>query len=614
MSLFTQDTIERVRESASIVEIISAYTDLRRTGDSYSGLCPFHDERTPSFSVSARDNLYYCFGCEAGGDVIKFVQEKEGLGFPEAVEALAERYGIEIQREEEDPQAERERQRRQRLFQLLDRTAGFYVNYLATSPKAKKARDYLACRGLSQEILNEFAVGYAPSDWGVVLGRGQSAGFSIQELREVGLIQKGRESAFYDKFRSRVMFPIRDPRGRTIGFGGRILQQADRTPKYMNSPEGELYHKSRTLYGIDRARGPMAKTGRAVVVEGYTDVLALHQAGITEAIAVMGTAVTPEQLKELFRHAEEVVLALDADRAGREAMLRAYRTAVGNWSGSAKKLTLRVAAMTPGEDPADTLLPDGKPTPADVLEKFSALLDDAVEMPVFHARKILDEANLESPAGRDKALNEVIPVLAGMGETISRDEMAREVADRLNANPALVVRRISEDPGELDGGAAPRRQVGVRPTVNAGGDQAARPQAPARPSTQQRRERALLAMYVAAPERGREFLQKLSAEHLSTPVVERAREWLLDHPDSPLSGLPRDDEELVALVTQVKMMSEREPASEEAMEINFLELEQHMVEQRIEVAQGAGGEALVALQRQRADLAERIARRAAAAR
>jgi DNA primase len=580
--LFTPATVERVKESADIVEIVSAYTDLRRSGARFMGLCPFHDERSPSFSVDPHAKLYHCFACGVGGDVIKFVEEKEGLAFPEAVEALAERYGVEVEREAADPRAEEARRRRARLSELLARTAAFYAAYLRDSPQAAKARAYLAERDLGEQVLADFGVGFAPSAWDRVLTAGQRAAYSIAELEAAGLVQKGRKGGHYDRFRARIMFPVRDPRGRVQGFGARALSP-DSKPKYLNSPEGELYRKSRTLYGIDRARAAIAKRGRAVVVEGYTDVLAAHQAGIGETVAVMGTAITPEQLRLLASYASEVVLALDADRAGRDAMLRAQRVAGG------RRVRLRVAAMPPGEDPAD-LLASGDPGP------LRSLIDDAVEVPVFHVRAILDEADLGSPTGRDRALDEAVPVLAAMGESISRDELAREVADRLDADPALVMRRTV-------GGAA-------RGEPASGGPRRGATSPPARAiSTRERRERALLSMCIGDPTLGREFLARLTDEHLSSAAMRRAREWLTDRLDDPLRGLPRDDPELIGVITELAMSAEREPASREAMELNFLELDLRLVEDRIAAAERAGGPPPVELQRQRAALTDRISGR-----
>jgi DNA primase len=584
---FTTETVERVKDAADMIEIVSGYTELRRSGERYTGLCPFHEERTPSFSVDPREKLYYCFGCEAGGDVFRFVQEKEGLGFGEAVEALAERYGVEMEREREDPRAEEARKRRARLGEVLERTAQFYANYLWESGEAGKAREYLASRGLGEEVLRAFGVGYAPSAWDQVLTRGQRAGFSVMELAAAGLVQKGRRGGHYDRFRARIMFPVRDARGRVQGFGARALRP-DSKPKYLNSPEGELYRKGRTLYAVDRARGAIAKAGRAVVVEGYMDVLAAHQAKIEEAVAVMGTAITPEQLQQLSGYAEEAVLALDADRAGRAAMLRAQRVA------GSRKLRLRVAAMPAGEDPAD-MLEAGK------AERVRELIEEAVELPEFHVRVALDEADLGSPAGRDRALDEVVPVLAAMGESISRDELARVVADRLNADPGLVMRRVTEEVG--------RPAMSATPATKAdGGAPAAAAAAPPRPlSARERREQALLAMCIASKGEGREFLGRLTAEHLSSPAVGRARDWLAGHLEEPMSGLPREDDELVSLITQLVMKAEREPGGREAMELSFLQLEQTMIEGRIQDARQEGGDPPVELQRRRAELAERIA-------
>ncbi|HWC09373.1 MAG TPA: DNA primase, partial [Solirubrobacterales bacterium] len=367
MALISPESLERVKQAADIVEVIGAHTDLRRQGARMVGLCPFHEERTPSFSVEPQEKLYHCFGCGVGGDVIKFVEEKEGVGFAEAVELLADRYGVELEREQEDPRAEARRQQRRRLEQLLERTASYYANYLWESKEAGKARDYLAERGLGEQVLRDFGVGYAPSAWDKILVAGQQAGFSVAELRGVGLAQRGRSGGEYDRFRSRIMFPIRDRRGRTLGFGGRAMR-SDQGAKYVNTAETDFFHKSQMLYGVDRAKSAIAKAGRAVVVEGYTDVLALHQAGIEEAVGVMGTAITDEQVATLSGMVDEVVLALDADSAGQEAMLRAQRVAAG------RRMRLRVAAMPAGEDPAEMM------AAAEGAERFRTLLEEAEEL------------------------------------------------------------------------------------------------------------------------------------------------------------------------------------------------------------------------------------------
>ncbi len=588
MARFSADTVERVKAAADIVEIVSAHTDLRRRGERFVGLCPFHEERTPSFSVDAREKLYYCFGCEAGGDVIHFVEEKEGMGFPDAVEALAERYGVEV--ELPDPRAEEERRRRGRLYELLERTAAFYAEYLWESAKSGRAREYLRSRGLGEQVLRDFGVGFAPSAWDQVLTRGQRAGFATDELHAAGLVQSGRQGGLYDRFRSRIVFPVRDPRGRVVGFGARALT-ADQRPKYLNSPEGELYRKSHTLFGIDRARGPIARARRAILVEGYTDVLALHQAGFTEAVAVMGTAVTPEQLGMLAGTAERVLLALDADRAGQEAMVRAQKVAAN------REMEIRVLAMPADKDPCD-LLQEESP------ERFAELAEAGVDLPTFQVNAVIEKGDLGSTGGRERALTEAVPVLAAMGETVGRDELMRMVADRLDVEPALVSQRVSA--------AVAAPAVARRAPAPVEGAQPPAPPAPM--GARERRERALLAMCIALPGEGRGFLERLRPEHMSSPVASRAVEWLRGHADDPMAGLSHEDAELVSLVTQLVMTSKREPSSHEAMELNFMELDQRRLEDEIGAAREREDHArMQELSRERNELAERIRRREAVA-
>jgi DNA primase len=584
MARFTRDSVDRVKDAADIVEIVSAHTDLQQRGQDYWGNCPFHDERTPSFKVNPRDKLYYCFGCEASGDVFRFVEEKEGLDFASAVESLAERYGVELKRENEDPRAEERRRRKARLWELLERTAKFYERYLWEAPKAEKARKYLESRGLGEEVLRRFGVGMAPSAWDQVLTGSQRAGFKVDELLAAGLIQKGRQGGHYDRFRSRITFPIRDQRGRVLGFGARALS-ADSKPKYLNSPEGELYRKSHTLYGIDRARGPIAKARRAIVVEGYTDVLALHQAGIEEAVAIMGTAITPEQITMLAGLTESVVLALDADRAGADAMIRAQKVAGG------KSLELKVAAMPEGEDPAD-LLQGSTP------DRLMELVDGAIDLPSFRVDIALGRGELGSLAGRERVLDEVGPVLKAMGETaLGFDELVRKVADRLDTDASLVLARVRSAP-----------EASAAPVSDGDGTKAPRPVA-ATLTPRETRERALLAMCIANPGVGRRFIDELTDDHLS-PSGQPALRWLREHLDRPTAGLPRDDAALTSVITELVMRAESEPATEGAMQLNFDLLEEQRLDTEISSAQAAGEyEKSAGLMKERGALTERIARR-----
>ena len=586
MARISSDSINQVRDAADMAAEVGRYTDLKRNGAQMMGLCPFHDERSPSFSVDPQDKLYHCFGCGVAGDVFGFVMEKEGLGFTEAVEALADRYGVELQREQEDPRAEARREARRRLRQLLERSASYYANYLWESREAGKAREYLAERGLTESALRDFGVGFAPSAWDKILVAGQRAGFRVEEMRAVGLIQRSRQGGEYDRFRSRIMFPIRDARGRTLGFGGRAMRD-DQGAKYVNTAETDFFHKSQILYGLDRARAAMARANRAIVVEGYTDVIALHQAGIEGTVAVMGTAITPDQVRALSGNVSEVVLALDADEAGQAAMVRVQGVA-----GKAR-MRLRVASMPKGVDPAEMMLEEKG------AERFRLLVESAVELTDFQVGLILERTDVASPVARDEALAEVAPILATMGEGASQSELVRRVADRLDLEPAMVMGRVvaaTPATGGPEAAAPPTR---------------ARPEAPAASSprheltSRERRERALLAMCIALPEQGATYLEKLGEEHLSGSG-RTAADFLRAHPKDPVEHLPHDNGSLAALITELVMMAREEPASEEAMELNYLLLEQRRLEGEIEAA-GGDYERRASLSRERAKLVERIA-------
>ncbi len=611
MARISSDSINAVRDAADMAAEVGRYTDLKRNGAQMMGLCPFHDERSPSFSVDPQDKLYHCFGCGVAGDVFGFVMEKEGLAFAEAVEALADRYGVELQREQEDPRAEARRQARRRLQQLLERAAAYYANYLWESKEAAKAREYLAGRGLAEQTLRDFGVGYAPSAWDKILVAGQQAGFTVPEMHSVGLVQRSNQGQEYDRFRARIMFPIRDARGRVLGFGGRATRD-DQKPKYVNTSETDFFHKSEILYGLDRARAAMAKENRALVVEGYTDVLALHQAGLEGAVGVMGTAITPDQVKTLSGVVDEVVLALDADEAGQEAMLRAQRVAGG------RRMRLRVASMPKGVDPAELM------TEGDGAERFRGYAKDAAELTDFQVTRVLDRTDTSSPVERDRALAEVAPILAGMEEGASQSELVRKVADRLDLEPAMVMGRVvaatpatgGSGAGAYEGGRAPAaRSSGPGRGAPASGPRGAAPGAghqPAPPRTaeltsRERRERALLAMCIALPEPGADYLQRLGESHLSRSG-QAAAEFIRAHPKDPVEHLPRENGALAALITELVMMAREEPASEEAMELNFLLLDQRRLEDEIAAAGERGDyERRARLSRERAALVERIA-------
>jgi len=557
MSLYTRDSVERLKEAVDMVDLVGSRTDLRRVGTRWTGLCPFHDERTPSFSVNAEHKLYHCFGCGESGDAIRFVEATQGLDFRGALEFLSDRYNVELQLEKEDPEAEERRRRRERLLQLVDRTADYYARYLWDSGEAAGAREYLLGRGLNEEVLRTFRVGYSPSAWDKVVSGALKDGFSEQEVQAADLGRRGRGGRMYDRFRERIMFPLADSRGRTLGFGARALGQGQQA-KYINTAESDLYHKGKQLFGIDLARASAAKSGRIVVVEGYTDVLALHQAGVTETVAIMGTALTQEQLSELSRAAGTVFLALDADRSGQAAMLRAARAA------DEAGIELRVVDMPEGEDPADLITERGA-------EAFKGLLDSASTVPEFQVRRVLADSDLSTPRGRDRALEQVRPLIAAIPEkTATRDAVVRYAADRIDVPVHYLETTLSEPTTQ----ARERRDNGARPRFSI--DQATRA------------ERAFLAMCLAQGEAGRSYLSQLTDEHLGSEALRRVRDHLADHFDDPLAGLSPDDPEVSAIVTNVAMLAEHEPSSEPALRLGFLQLELRRIERDLRQAGETG--------------------------
>jgi len=567
MARYTQDSIERLRESIDAVELISERTDLRRRGSRWVGLCPFHEERTPSFTVDPERGLYHCFGCQAGGDPITFVRETQGLDFSEAVEALAERYRVELKREREDPAEEERRRRRERLLALLDRTASFYSKYLWDSVEAARAREHLAERGLSREVLEGFRVGYAPSAWDkLVLAAGRD-GFTEAELTGAGLAQRNRRGGLYDRFRERITFPLADARGRVLGFGARALNQ-EQGAKYINTAEGDVYHKGRTLFGIDKARAAIAKAGRAVVVEGYTDVLALHQAGVAETVAIMGTAMTREQVAELARAVGAdgtLVFALDADSSGQEAMLRASRLAAD------REVELRVVELPEGADPADLVRSEGQ---AGVRERLAS----SVTVLRFAVGRVLAAADLATPEGRDRALVRARALIEEAPErTARRDDLVRLVADRLDVPLEYVA-----------GAPAARAPARSGPPAGAGRADAREGGGP-RPGARLDAESTFLALCLRSGPLGREYLGRLTPAHFSSDLTRRAADHLRETFEDPLAGLPQEDAQLTAAVAEIALRADTEDVVEQGVvRMSFLGLEQRRIEREIRHARAAG--------------------------
>jgi DNA primase len=438
VSRIADASVEAVRDAVDMVDLVGGSTQLRRSGGRFVGRCPFHEERTASFSVDPVKKLYHCFGCQRGGDHVKFVQETQNLDFVGAVEWLADRYGVNLEYEASSPGAERRRDERRRLLRLLDAAATYYTRYLWDSREAAPARAYLEQRGLGEEVVKAFRLGYSPAAWDRLCRAAAGKGFTPAELDRAGVSVRGRRGPV-DRFRSRLMFPLADARGQVRGFGARQLPGGE-PPKYKNSPEGPLFQKSETVYGLDHARREIARTARALVVEGYTDVLALHQAGFTNAVASMGTALTPKQVAELRRLCGTVVLAFDADAAGQEASLRGMELAL------AQGLEVLVVGLPPGRDPADVAGAD----PA----AFAAAIDGAQGYLAFRVGRILD-----AEGSREVIYRRVRDVLSGaVTQKVQRDEAVKMVADRLGLDQDLASGLISNAPSPVQPMASAERR------------------------------------------------------------------------------------------------------------------------------------------------------------
>jgi DNA primase len=575
VSRYTPDSRDRVLDAVDMLTLVSTRSDLRRAGvNSYFGICPFHDERTASFHVRPEEKHYHCFGCQASGDPFDFVMETEGLDFKAALESLADRFGVKLETEDEDPAAASRRQRRERLYSLLGRAATYYARYLWEAREATAAREYLLARGLTEETLREFRVGYAPSAWDRILRASRTAGFSDEELLAAGLVQrsKARPGQVYDRFRERVMFPSADSRGRVRGFGARAMRENQR-PKYLNTSDSELYHKRSQLFGIDLARATAARADRMILVEGYTDVLALHQAGLRNAVGIMGTALTEEQVAELERTVRVLELCLDADRAGQEAMLRASKLAAG------RNLELRVVPLPEGTDPAELVEREG----ADALR---TRVEGSEPFVVFHVERILERADVRSAEGRDRAASALAPVLKEVPPSVLREELLRRVAGRLELSEGRLATLM------VEGASARNPAAATLPVLDQG----------------VRAERTFLALCIALPEAGAAALSTSDPDELLTSeVLRRAARHLAGRTDSPLADLPAEDEDLARVIAELVARAGRSAeVSVERLEHARLVLERDRLDRAIRRARGEGGADVTALAREREAVLERI--------
>ncbi|MEV5958816.1 DNA primase [Streptomyces sp. NPDC051987] len=431
------EDVKAVRDAVPIDAVVSEYLQLRNAGGgNLKGLCPFHDEKSPSFQVSPSKGLFHCFGCQEGGDTLTFVMKVDHLSFSEAVERLAARAGITLRYEEGGYNPSHQRGERIRLVEAHRIAAAWYAEQLATSPEAETGRVFLAERGFDQAAAVHFGVGYSPQGWDHLTRYLRGQGFTDKELLLSGLAQEGRRGPI-DRFRGRLMWPIRDIGGEVVGFGARKLYEADNGPKYLNTPDTAIYKKSQVLYGIDLAKQHIAKASRAVVVEGYTDVMACHLAGVTTAIATCGTAFGGEHIKILRRllmdnGSARVIFTFDGDAAGQKAALRAFED-------DQKFAAETYIAIAPdGMDPCELRLAKGDEAVADLVEPRTPLFE-------FALRQIVARYDLDTPAGRAAALDEAAPIVARIKNSGAQHEVAVELAGMLGIlDTQFVVKRVAQ--------------------------------------------------------------------------------------------------------------------------------------------------------------------------
>jgi len=417
------EKIAEIQQATDIVKLISEYLPLKRAGSSYKALCPFHREKTPSFMVNPARQIFKCFGCGEGGDVFKFIMKQERVDFVEAVKILARRAGIEVTEVEGGTGTSE----RTRLYEANEWAAKFYHRFLVKEAGGSKAREYLRGRKIGDRMIKEFLLGFAPNARDGLIRAAAKEGVDAALLEKAGLLARREDGSPYDRFRNRVMFPIFDARGRVLGFGGRTLGDSD--VKYINTPETPIFTKGHLLYGLNLARDEMVKSRRAVVVEGYTDVIMAHQFGMRNVVAVLGTALGREHVRLLRRYADEVILVFDSDTAGQRSSDRSLEIFLE------EETPVRIAALPAGSDPCDYLLENGR-------EAFERCIEGADDLISFKMKITLPEGEARSTAEVARAIDEILTTIAASPNPAHRDLMLRAVAGATGVSEVSLKSRL----------------------------------------------------------------------------------------------------------------------------------------------------------------------------
>lgn len=432
-----QEILDEIVARCDIVSVINEYVPLKRRGSNYQGLCPFHNEKTPSFSVSPAKQIFHCFGCGKGGNVFRFVMEIEGISFVEAVEKLAKRAGVKLPEKEMTLQQRKALEQRKRYQQINELAARYYHSVLMNSAMGQPYRAYLKQRQIQESTIETFRLGATPAGWDNLYREMKKRNITDQELLDLGLISPTKKGTYVDRFRQRLMFPICDEKGTVIAFGGRIIDKDSSPQKYLNSPDTPLFHKSRTLYGLHLARSGIRNADQAIIVEGYMDVISCHQYGITNAIAPLGTAFTAEQGKLLMRNTYQVGISFDGDAAGTKATMRCLDIL------SDLGCTARVIQIPDNADPDEYLKKYGK-------EAFEQLISTGQELIMYKIAKYMETTNTDTITGKMKVVSLLLPDLQKLQSAVARESAIREISQKLQVSEKAIWDELKQQQNVAD--------------------------------------------------------------------------------------------------------------------------------------------------------------------
>lgn len=509
--IIPDEIIDRVRESFDIVDFISGYLPLKRAGQNFKGLCPFHQEKSPSFSVNPAKQIYHCFGCGVGGDIFNFIVRHDGVTFPEAVRELAEKAGIHIPEERRGRAVEQDGEEKELLLRVNAEAAVYYRRLLQDDPRAETAREYLKKRKVDRRLWDEFSLGYSLPAWDGLLRHLTGMGFTPRQVERAGLaIAKREGEGHYDRFRGRLLFPILNVSGKVVAFGGRVLE-ADEQPKYLNSPETPVYTKGDNLYALYLAKENIRRQGYALLVEGYMDAIMCHQHGIGNAVATLGTALTPAQLRLLGRFAKKVAFLYDADQAGLSAMTRSLNLFME--SG----IRANIVILPQGDDPDTFLCREGAPGLSDLLRKSVRLVD-------YSLGEILKEGMTGSEDDRLAAVEKALNLVARVPGAIERAELIKKIAGETKVEEALLKEELHRQVRSTEPTAVRKERI----------------KAPSSPSS--KAEEMLVHLMMGDDSIRRRVLSEVKAADFSDPVLSRIVELISSSPEKgAVSSLIRDE-------------------------------------------------------------------------